>query len=262
MRWLVLLPHTGTLKELFRRQTVPGCLCLYVSLCAWAVDRRWQVFPQEKGADTAVFVTPVSSLVGRAGITTLSLSWAEHIDVNICLQRRSRPLKVYKCLSAVFWDRKQLLFCEWALSLVFKLYPCVSAVEANSFESGKQFLSVKHVNYSGSDLWLWGDFDLQWQNPVWGLLWDEGFSHTLSYFLLFSLLSAAPPALCERGWAPCLESVLGVCLWAAKCPSNEDSDGETASLAIFLMTAGIFILSVTRRQASGAVLPAVAVLSK
>lgn len=79
---------------------------------------------------------------------------------------------------------------------------------------------------------------------------------------LFSLLSAALPALCERGWAPRSGSVLGVCLWAAKCPSNEDNDGETASLAIFLMTADIFISSVTLRQEAGAVLPAVAVLPK
>lgn len=73
------------------------------------------------------------------------------------------------------------------------------------------------------------------------------------------LLSAALPALCERGWAPRSESLLGVCLWAAKCPSNEDNDGETASLAIFLMTADIFILSVTLRQEAGVVPPAVAV---
>lgn len=65
-----------------------------------------------------------------------------------------------------------------------------------------------------------------------------------------------------KGAGPTLrECVLGVCLWAAKCPSNEDNDGETASLAIFLMTADIFILSVTLRQEAGAVLPAVAVLS-
>lgn len=38
------------------------------------------------------------------------------------------------------------------------------------------------------------------------------------------------------------------CLWAAKCPSNEDNDGEIASLAIFLMTTDVFILSVTPRQ--------------
>lgn len=83
----------------------------------------------------------------------------------------------------------------------------------------------------------------------------KAFSFTLSYFSLFSLLSAALPALCERGWAPRSESLLGVCLWAAKCPSNEDNDGETASLAIFLMTADIFILSVTLRQEAGAVPP-------
>lgn len=79
--------------------------------------------------------------------------------------------------------------------------------------------------------------------------------------LFLSLLSAALPALCERGWAPRSGSEFGVCLWAAKCPSNEDNDGETASLAIFLMTVDVFILSVTLRQEAGAVLCAVAVSS-
>lgn len=71
---------------------------------------------------------------------------------------------------------------------------------------------------------------------------------SLLFLALFSLLSAALPALCERGWAPRSGSVLGICLWAAKCPSNEDNDGETASVAIFLMKADVFILSVTLRQ--------------
>lgn len=42
------------------------------------------------------------------------------------------------------------------------------------------------------------------------------------------------------------------CLWAAKCPSNEDNDGEIASLAIFLMTTAVFILSVTPSQGTAA----------
>lgn len=85
-------------------------------------------------------------------------------------------------------------------------------------------------------------------------------------FLSLSLISRSPlscllhcqPSV-KRGWAPRLESVLGVCLWAAKCPSNEDNDGETASLAIFLMTADVFISSVTLRLETGALLPADAV---
>ena len=80
-------------------------------------------------------------------------------------------------------------------------------------------------------------------------------SLSLSLSLSFSpsLLSAALPVLCmwERGWAPRSGSVLGICLWAVKCPSNEDNDGETASLAIFLMTADVFILSVTPRREAG-----------
>lgn len=50
------------------------------------------------------------------------------------------------------------------------------------------------------------------------------------------------------------ECVLGVCLWAAKCPSNEDNDEKTASLAIFLMTADVFIWTVTLIQEAGTLL--------
>lgn len=41
---------------------------------------------------------------------------------------------------------------------------------------------------------------------------------SLTLSLTLSLLSAALPALCERGWAPRSGSALGVCLWAAKMP--------------------------------------------
>lgn len=52
-------PSCRYVKGTFRRQSLRGCAFVY---------REWQVVPQEKRADTSLFVTPVSALVGRACI--------------------------------------------------------------------------------------------------------------------------------------------------------------------------------------------------
>ena len=120
--------RTSCVKATFRRQTVPDCacvrMCVHVSLRARAVDRRWQVVLQEKGAgaDTSLFVS-------RAGIAPSRWSGLSavfcHI-VNICLQWAARPLNLYKCLSAVGLDRKpycSFILCK--LSLSFRICVCV-----------------------------------------------------------------------------------------------------------------------------------------
>lgn len=116
--------------------------------------------------------------------------------------------------------------CSWLGSKAALFYVYVQAasfyvhawecefLHTNSFQSGKQFLSVEHVNYSGRDLWLWGDFDLEWQNPVWGLLWELSHSLFESLCLSPTLLSASLPVLLWVGmgsklWDPVRHLSLG-----------------------------------------------------
>lgn len=140
-----------------RRHTVPGCVCVYVSLCAWAVDRHWQVFPQEKGADTSLFVTPVSSHVGRAGISTSRWTGLSTVLPYGCklyfflFAVSDSSLNLYKCLSADGLDQKLYGFVQ-TLSFpslflvylcVFKcvcvFYKCVYAVQTNSLRLVNSF---------------------------------------------------------------------------------------------------------------------------
>lgn len=73
------------------------------------------------------------------------------------------------------------------------------------------------------------------------------FSQSLLFLtLLLSCLLHRQP-LSERLFI--CECMWGVCLWTAKCPSNEDSDGERASLAISsLMTDFYWAWRGVRRQ--------------